>query len=87
MTNIDLLDRVLAPEGWYAVLGIKGKSVIQKLVQTREEVIETSEKFVSQQRDVYFGCSKFITNENRKAANAGWQKSFWLDLDCGDSYA
>ena len=69
MTNIDLLDRVLAPEGWYAVLGIKGKSVIQKLVQTREEVIETSEKFVAEKRDVYFGCSKFETNKDRTKDN------------------
>ena len=87
MTNIDLLNRVLAEDGWYAVLGIKGKSVIQKLVQTREEVIETSEKFVAEKRDVYFGCSKFETSDNRTKDNVKAIKAFWIDLDCGVSKA
>ena len=87
MTNLDLLNRVLAEDGWYAVLGIKNKSVIQKLVQTREEVIETSEKFIIEKRDVYFGCSKFETSDNRTKDNVKVIKAFWIDLDCGEAKA
>lgn len=87
MTNIDLLDRVLADGGWYAVLGIKGKSVKQKLVQTREEVIEESEALIAEERDVYFGCSKFETDTSRKKDNVKSIKAFWIDLDCGEAKA
>ena len=38
MANIDLLNRVQSPDGWLTVLGLKGKSAIQELVQTREEL-------------------------------------------------
>ena len=87
MNNIDLLARVLPSEGWYAVLGIKGKSVLQELVQTREEVAEYTQKYMDAGRDVYFGCSKFATNENRTKDNVLAIKSFWLDIDCGEKKA
>lgn len=87
MNNIDLLDRVLPSGGWYAVLGIKGKSVLQELVETREEVAEYTQKYMDARRDVYFGCSKFATNENRTKDNVLAIKSFWLDIDCGEKKA
>lgn len=87
MNNIDLLDRVLPSGGWYAVLGIKGKSVLQELVQTREEVAECTQRFIAANRDVYFGCSKFTTHENRTKENVLAIKSFWLDVDCGEKKA
>ena len=87
MNNIDLLDRVLPSGGWYAVLGIKGKSVLQELVQTREEVAEYTQRYMDAGRDVYFGCSKFATDENRTKDNVLAIKSFWLDIDCGEKKA
>jgi len=83
MPMIDLLDRVLAPDGWFAVLGIKGKSTHQELVSTREEVNTHAAKFVKQKRNVYFGCAKFETNKNRKQDNVRALKAFWVDIDCG----
>lgn len=87
MSHIDLLDRVLPLGGWYAVLGIKGKSVLQGLVQTREEVAEYTQKYMDAGRDVYFGCSKFSTDENRTKDNVKSIKSLWLDIDCGEKKA
>ena len=87
MNNIDLLDRVLPSGGWYAVLGIKGKSVLQELVQTREEVAEYTQRYMGAGRDVYFGCSEFATDENRTKDNVLAIKSFWLDIDCGEKKA
>jgi hypothetical protein len=82
MDNFDLLDAVLPEGGWFAVVGIKGKSVVQKIVETREEVDSIAEKFVEQKRNVFFGCSKFATDANRKKDNVLSTKAFWLDVDC-----
>lgn len=85
--TIDLLDTVLPEEGWFAVLGIKGKSVRQKLVQTREEVNKITEKFIAEERNVFFGLAKFETGESREQENVKLLKAFWLDIDCGEAKA
>ena len=87
MANIDLLNRVQSPNGWLTVLGLKGKSAIQELVQTREEFDKHVEDFLSKGRDVYFGVAKFETDLNRKKENVKDLKAFWLDLDCGEAKA
>jgi hypothetical protein len=87
MANIDLLNRVQSPDGWLTVLGLKGKSAIQELVQTREEFDKYVAEFLEKGRDVYFGVAKFETNLNRKKENVKDLKSFWIDLDCGESKA
>ena len=70
MPNVDLLDRVQAVDGWFAVVGIKGKkNVRQVLVATREEVDKVSAEFVEQQRNVFFGCAKYKTDANRTKEN------------------
>ena len=83
MPSIDLLDRVQAVDGWFAVVGIRGKSVKQVLVATRKEVDTAAEEFVAQKRNVFFGCAKYKTNESRKKENVQSIKCFWLDIDCG----
>lgn len=88
MTDKDLLSIVQPSDGWFAVLGIKGKdNVRQELVETREEVDVVVAKFVAQKRNVYFGVAKFETNKNRLKENVKALKAFWLDIDCGESKA
>lgn len=87
MDNVDLLSRVLPKDGWFAVIGLKGKSPVQKLVETREEVDKQIAQFVADGRDAYFGCSKFATDANRTKENVLSIKAFWLDLDCGTAKA
>ena len=88
MTHIDLLDRVLAKDGWFAVVGIKGKkNVVQELVETRAELDQYVAKFLEEQREVYFGCSKYETGVNRTKDNVKSIKAFWMDIDCGESKA
>ena len=88
MPNVDLLDRVQAAAGWFAVVGIKGKkNVRQVLVATREEVDKVSAEFVEQQRNVFFGCAKYKTDANRTKENVQSIKCFWLDIDCGAAKA
>jgi hypothetical protein len=83
MTTIDLLDTVLPPGGWFAVVGIKGKVVRQTLVQTREEVNKLADELVREKFNVFFGCAKYKEDTNRTKDNVGFLKSFWLDIDCG----
>jgi hypothetical protein len=87
MTNFDLLDTVLSPEGWYAVVGIKGKRVKQQLVQTRTEVDNLVAEWISEKYNLYFGCAKFETGDNRLSSNAAYFKALWIDLDCGEDKA
>jgi hypothetical protein len=88
MTNIDLLETVQPSEGWFAVLGIKGKKdVRQELVATREEVDALAAQYVKEKRNVYFGVAKYRTNENREKPNVLALKSFWVDIDCGEEKA
>ena len=85
MTNFDLLDTVLSPEGWYAVVGIKGKRVKQQLVQTRTEVDSLVAEWISEKYNLYFGCAKFETGDNRLSSNAAYFKALWIDIDCGEA--
>jgi hypothetical protein len=86
----NFLSTILPEEGlgWYCIGTYKKKTTPkQYFVKTIAEAETYIQQLLDDKKDVYFGCSKYITNENRKAINAGWQKSFWLDLDCGQSYA
>ena len=87
MADFDLLDAVLAPQGWYAVVGIKNKKTRQHLVETREEVNELVQEMLDEERDVYFGCAKYETGDNRTGDNATYFKALWVDIDCGEDKA
>lgn len=87
-SNEDLLSLVQPAGGWFAVLGIKNEDdVKQKLVETREEVEQLTEQFITENRNVYFGVAKFSTDDSRKKTNVKALKAFWLDIDCGESKA
>ena len=85
--TFDLLDAVQPEEGWFCAVGIKGRSVVQKLVQTREELDEISEQFVADNRNAFFAVAKFKTDADRKKDNVQSLKAFWLDIDCGPTKA
>ena len=87
MDNFDLLDAVLPDNGWFAVVGIKGKSIRQELVQTRQELDDIAQKFMQEERNVFFGCAKYATDKSRTKANVLALKSMWLDIDCGEAKA
>ena len=88
MTEHDLLSIVQPSDGWFAVLGIKGKKdVRQILVATREELDQVTQQYVEEGRNAYFGVAKYATNKNRTKSNVLALKAFWLDIDCGESKA
>jgi len=59
MTDFDLLNTVHPANGWFAIVGIKGKDVRQELVATREELDELADQFVKQKRNVK-KCKKIV---------------------------
>lgn len=87
MTDFDLLNTVHPANGWFAIVGIKGKDVRQELVATREELDELADQFVKQKRNVFYGLAKYKTGDNRTKNNVQGLKSFWLDIDCGEGKA
>lgn len=87
MSNYDLLDAVQPANGWFAIVGIKDANVRQELVETREEADEVIEQFVAQKRNVFFGVAKYAGPDGRKKDNVQALRSFWLDIDCGESKA
>jgi hypothetical protein len=88
MSDFDLLSAVQPSDGWFAVVGIKGKGgVRQKLVATREEVDQVVSDYVAQRRNVFFGVAKYETDKGRTKDNVKALKAFWLDIDCGEAKA
>jgi hypothetical protein len=80
MADIELLRSVVPDtDGWYCVFSLlDAKGPQQSHFKTLEEVSDEADRLVILGRDVYFGCGKFITDENRDAANCGWLQSFFL---------
>ena len=91
MTNIDLLQRVQSPDGWFVVLGLKnGKYANQQIVETRLEFDALVQEYLDNKWDVYFGVAKYAEykkKEFRKKENVKDLKAFWVDLDCGEAKA
>jgi len=85
MTEFDLLSAVQPPDGWYAIVGINGKTgVKQEFADTREDADAIIQKFVDQKRDVYFGVAKYKESGKRNKANVQALRALWVDLDCGE---
>lgn len=89
MGDFDLLSAVQPEQGWYAIVGIRGDSKRQHIVETREEFDEWVERFTRQERNIFFGVAKFSGEEDdegkrhRTKRDVVGLKAFWVDLDCG----
>ena len=65
MGEFDLLSAVQPEGGWYAVVGIKGDSKVQELVDSREEFDDWVQHFMRQKRNVFFGVAKYKDGSSR----------------------
>tara|TARA_R100001510_G_C7655110_1_gene214068 strand:+ start:1870 stop:4647 length:2778 start_codon:yes stop_codon:yes gene_type:complete len=79
-----ILQKILPQEGNYCIVGLKDKVNPQQSFHSNWESIENK---IEDLRDggfnIYFACASFIESGKRTQENAGYMKSFWLDLDCG----
>jgi len=87
MSNIDLLDTVLAADGYYCVVGLKGGYPKQRFHTTLEDAYTSVSEFVEEGRDAYFALAKFKSDDNRTKHNVQSLRSFWVDIDCGEAKA
>lgn len=81
-------EKVLPDEGVYCVTGIDSSAEPPKVrnyfCDTKDQMFETIERVKSRNHNVFVALSTF--NEyTRKADNAIWCRSFFVDLDVGDS--
>jgi len=83
MDKRDFLEHVTAKQGYYCITGIKKGVLSPKFFQDVDEAVSYADRLLASEEDVYFGCAKYHTNENRQATNAKYFKSFWIDIDCG----
>ena len=86
MTSWNLFLSTVLPEegtGYYCIASYKKDTPpVTYFADTITDAETLIQKLLDDKLDVYFGVSKFVTNKNRKAVNAGWNKGFFLDLDC-----
>lgn len=81
-----LLASVLAPEGWYCIVGLRKNGAPKQLfVQTIEEAEQEAANLDSKDYDVYFACAKYESNKSRSTDNVKAIQALWLDIDCGEN--
>lgn len=77
-------DTILPPSGLYCAVAIgpNGK-VIQTFHSTTAKLAERVQAIKDSGLNAYFALSTFKDDSSRRADNAAYTRSFFLDLDCG----
>ena len=82
---IKLLSRILAPQGYYCLVGLKKDAQPkQSFYETLEDIEFETKNLLFNNYDIYFACATFKESGKRTQVNATWFKSFFLDIDCGE---
>lgn len=79
----DFLNSVLPTQGTYCVVGIRAGAVRQSFQRSIADVEAVGSGLDSQGVDAYFALASFNSDVSRKVDNAGYVRSFFLDMDCG----
>lgn len=85
MDKKEFLQTVLGVEGYYCVMGFKGKDIKQKYYQNIDDLISTAENLCDNEYDVYFALSTF-TEAKRKQKFALQVRSLFADIDYGEHH-
>ena len=91
MKTHKFLGLVLAHEGLYCVWANRTvphktrPEISQEFYPTISEAVQAAEKLDKDGWNAFFALATFGAEQNRKADNVLWMKSFFLDLDCGPS--
>lgn len=81
MEPLDFLAAVLPSTGRYCTFALNGKRNI--FSTTLEELFDTTKQISDAGEEVWYGLATFDESGGRKAENAQWMRSFFMDLDCG----
>ena len=79
----DFLSSVLPTQGTYCTVGIRNGLTKQNFHATVDDVEAVGAGLVGSGVDAYFALATFNEGSSRKADNAAFLRSFFLDLDCG----
>lgn len=79
----DFLNSVLPDQGTYCSVGIRSGVVKQAFHLSPADVDVACGTHTAQGTDAYFALATFKDDSSRKADNAAFLRSFFLDLDCG----
>lgn len=82
------LQTVLSDDGYYCGYGIKfgtPKRTDQRFFTSIDELVEYTGNLASAEWNAYFALSTFHDNKTRTQANAKFLKSFFVDLDQGET--
>lgn len=85
MDNIEFLRHVLPDEGHYCLWATDNTRKPQKFYDTTEELLRAGVSFDQKGFHSYFALATFKDRSGRTVDNISHLKSFFLDLDCGDS--
>tara|TARA_B100000131_G_scaffold122660_1_gene119780 strand:+ start:8173 stop:10986 length:2814 start_codon:yes stop_codon:yes gene_type:complete len=85
METNTLLKAVLGDTGHYCLFAAKTSQSkrVQKFYKDLDTLIEDATDLDSKGYDVYYALSTFVEEGSRKADNAAYLRSFFLDIDCG----
>jgi len=79
----EFLPLVLSDSGFYCVLGIKGRKVVQRFYNTIDSAADAASNFDMDGYNAYYAMGTFLDQESRLADNVQQVKAFYLDIDCG----
>lgn len=86
MDTLGFFDAILPSEGLTVIAELKGKGKWKHhFFPTHEEAAAFALQLDADGKTVYHACATYKTDKNRKAENAGWMKSFWVDADVDPS--
>jgi len=92
----DFFSDLLPDEGVKFIAYKNGRGFAHYPCCTADEMVKKAREVDAQGRDVFFACNSFKQESYfdddgiphyRTAENAGWAKSFYLDIDCGPDKA
>ena len=87
MNTENFLRRTLGSEGYYCLFSFRTKDDkrIQKFYTSIGDMADAARDLDSKGYDAYFALATFEENNSRKVNNVKQLKSFFLDLDCGET--
>lgn len=91
--NISFLSSILPDQGIYFVATKQpSRGFVHHACHSIDEVVQKAQEIDARGQDAYMACASYKQesyvepdgkHRQRTGENAGWAKSFWLDIDCG----
>jgi len=81
------LNKVLGSQGYYCLFAYKlgDDKLTQKFYKATSELSDAAKDLDARGYNAYYGLATFNESNSRKVTNVNELKSFFLDLDCGES--